>query len=86
MAVKVEVINDTIMFMGPSRQLHIGKITIVYNEEGKEIARGSEQVTYTYEIDLSKEDAEVKAVAAAVWTEDFKKSIKALDLQVPTFP
>jgi len=45
---------------------------IIIKEDGNEISRTAHRVAYTPDQDISSEDAEVQAVANAVWTDAVK--------------
>ena len=49
---------------------------IVIKEDDKEISRTAHRVAYTPDQDISSEDAEVQAVANAVWTDSVKAAWK----------
>lgn len=50
---------------------------IIIKEDGNEISRTAHRVAYTPDQDISSEDAEVQAVANAVWTDAVKDAWSA---------
>ena len=49
---------------------------IIIKEDGNEISRTAHRVAYTPDQDISSENAEVQAVANAVWTDAIKDAWK----------
>ena len=86
MALTKEVIEDKIEVVGDLRHVQIRKATVV-KEDGKELSRsfvrrvldaGKRDASDNFvDTDTSSESAEVKAIAAGVWTQEVKDKLKA---------
>lgn len=95
MALTKEVLDDKIEVVSEYKHLQIRQATVI-KEDGKEINRSysrrrltcgrlegsGDDVTFA-DTDISKETAEIKAVAAAVWTTSVKNAWKAWLLANP---
>ena len=85
MALTKEIVEDKIEVVGDFKKIQIRTASVI-KDDGKEITRsfhrkvinpgtldGSDNLVNT---DTSKESAEVKAIAAAVWTDSVKTAWK----------
>ena len=85
MALTKEIVEDKIEVVGDFKKIQIRTASVI-KEDGKEISRsfhrkvinpgtldGSDNLVNT---DTSKESAEVKAIATAVWTDSVKTAWK----------
>jgi|TARA_R100000426_G_scaffold86004_2_gene66642 hypothetical protein len=71
MAITKETEIARIEVVGPFRALNVRTDTVI-KEDGTEISRKSHRRVLDSDMDISAEDAEVKAVANAVWTDTIK--------------
>ena len=71
MAITKETEIARIEVVGPFRALNVRTDTVI-KEDGAEISRKSHRRVLDSDMDISAEDAEVKAVANAVWTDTIK--------------
>ena len=73
MAITKETIQDKIEVVGDFKHIQVRTATVI-KEDGKEISRSAHRHTIHPDMDISGEDAEVQAVANAVWTDDVKSA------------
>ena len=71
MAITKETEISKIEVVGPYRAVQVRTDTVI-KEDGTEISRKSHRRVLDSDMDISAEDAEVKAVANAVWTDTIK--------------
>ena len=86
MAITKETVEDKIEVVGDYKIIQI-RSAIVIKEDGNEISRSFNRTSVTpgtldgsdnfVDTDISSETAEVKAIAAAVWTQSVKDAWKA---------
>ena len=75
MAITKETEISKIEVVGPYRAVQVRTDTVI-KEDGTEISRKIHRKVLDSDADISSEDAEVKAVANAVWTDDIKAAWK----------
>ena len=75
MAITKEVIQDKIEVVGDFKHIQVRTATVI-KEDGKEISRSPHRHVIHPDQDISGEDAEVQAVANAVWTDSVKAAWK----------
>ena len=73
MALTKEVKCDKYEIVGDFKHIQCRTATIV-KEDGVELSRSFHRRVLTPEMDVSGEDAEIKGVAAAVWTDAVKEA------------
>ena len=71
MALTKEVINDKYEIVSTFKHIQVRTATVV-KEDGVELSRSFHRRVLTPDMDVSGEDAEIKGVAAAVWTDEVK--------------
>ena len=75
MAITKETIIGQIEVVGEYKAVQVATDTII-KEDGAEISRSRHRHVLHSDMDISGEDAEVQAVANAVWTDDVKAAWK----------
>ena len=75
MAITKEIKVEKIEVVGQYKAVQIATDTII-KEDDKEISRSRSRHVVHPDMDISGEDAEVQAVANAVWTDDVKAGWK----------
>ena len=75
MAITKETEIAKIEVVGPYRAVQVRTDTVI-KEDDTEISRKSHRKVLNSDMDISAEDAEVQAVANAVWTDDVKTTWK----------
>jgi len=75
MAITKETEISKIEVVGPYRAVQVRTDTVI-KEDGTEISRKIHRKVLDSDMDISAEDAEVKAVANAVWTDAIKAAWK----------
>ena len=75
MAITKTIEVDKIEIVGEHKALQVRTATII-KEDGAEISRSRHRHVLHSDMDISGEDAEVQAVANAVWTDDVKAAWK----------
>ena len=75
MAITKEIKVEKIEVVGQYKAVQIATDTII-KEDGKEISRSRSRHVVNPDMDISGEDAEVQAVANAVWTDSVKAACK----------
>ena len=75
MAITKETEIAKIEVVGPYRAVQVRTDTVI-KEDDTEISRKSHRKVLNSDIDISAEDAEVQAVANAVWTDAIKAAWK----------
>ena len=73
MALSKEVINDKYEVVSIYKHIQVRTATVV-KEDDVELSRSFSRRVLTPEMDVSGEDAEIKGVAAAVWTDEVKEA------------
>jgi len=71
MALEKEVINDKYEIVSIYKHIQVRTATIV-KEDGVELSRSFHRRVLTPDMDVSGEDAEIKGMAAALWTDAVK--------------
>ena len=69
MALTKEVINDKYEIVSTFKHIQVRTATVV-KEDDVELSRSFHRRVLTPDMDVSGEDAEIKGVAAAVWTDE----------------
>jgi hypothetical protein len=75
MAITKETEIAKIEVVGPYRAVQVRTDTVI-KEDDTEISRKSHRKVLNSDMDISAEDAEVQAVANAVWTDEIKAAWK----------
>ena len=75
MAITIETIIGQIEVVGKYKAVQVATDTII-KEDGAEISRSRHRHVLQPDMDISGEDAEVQAVANAVWTDSIKADWK----------
>ena len=73
MALSKEVINDKYEVVSIHKHIQV-RIATVVKEDGVELSRSFHRRVLTPEMDVSGEDAEIKGMAAALWTDEVKEA------------
>ena len=73
MALGKTTTDDKIEIVGDYKHLNIRTATIVA-EDGTELSRSFHRRVITPDADVSGESAEIRGIAAAVWTDDVKSA------------
>ena len=71
MALEKEVINDQYEIVTEWKHIQVRTATIV-KEDGVELNRSFHRRVLTPDMDVSGEDAEIKGMASALWTDEVK--------------
>ena len=71
MAITKEIVIDEIEFVGEHRHMQLREATVI-KEDGVEISRSFHRRVMSPDADMGRENAEIKRLAAAVWTQDIK--------------
>ena len=83
MAITKATADDKIEIVGDYKHLNIRTATIV-SEDGTELSRSFHRKVLTPDMDISSESAEIRGIAAAVWTDEVKAAWQALQENPPT--
>ena len=75
MAITKEILVGKIEIVGEFKSVQVRTDTVI-KEDGTEISRKIHRKVLDSDMDISAEDAEVKAVANAVWTDAIKAAWK----------
>lgn len=73
MALGKTTTDDKIEIVGDYKHLNIRTATII-SEDGTELSRSFHRRVITPDADVSGESAEIRGIAAAVWTDDVKSA------------
>tara|TARA_R100001086_G_scaffold52638_1_gene23516 strand:+ start:378 stop:623 length:246 start_codon:yes stop_codon:yes gene_type:complete len=73
MAITKETVQDKLEIVGNFRHIQVRTATII-KEDGKEISRSFQRHTISPEDDVSKESADVQALAKQFHTDEIKKA------------
>ena len=73
MALTKQVINDKYEIVSIYKHIQVRQASII-KEDGVELSRSFHRRVLTPDMDVSGEDAEIKGMAAALWTDDVKKA------------
>ena len=76
MALTKETIIDKIEIVGPHRHMQLREATVIM-EDGIEISRSNHRRVIAPDANTNKESAEIKRLAAAVWTDEIKAAHEA---------
>tara|TARA_R100001594_G_scaffold140276_1_gene185308 strand:- start:168 stop:428 length:261 start_codon:yes stop_codon:yes gene_type:complete len=85
MAITKEITDDKIEIVGDYKHLNIRTATIV-SEDGTELSRSFHRRVITPDADVSGESAEIRGIAAAVWTDEIKTAWQTFQESQPTIP
>ena len=73
MALEKTIVDDKIEVVTDYKHLQVRTATIV-SEDGTELSRSFHRKVLTPDMDVSGESAEIRGIAAAVWTDDVKSA------------
>ena len=73
MALTKEVINDKYEIVSTFKHIQVRTATVV-KEDGVELSRSFHRRVLTPDMDVSGEDAEIKGLSAALWTDAVKEA------------
>ena len=73
MAITKATADDKIEIVGDYKHVNIRTATIV-SEDGTELSRSFHRRVITPDLDVSGESAEIRSIAAAVWTDQVKSA------------
>tara|TARA_R100000664_G_scaffold7951_1_gene13306 strand:+ start:4428 stop:4670 length:243 start_codon:yes stop_codon:yes gene_type:complete len=73
MALNKTIIDDKIEIVSDYKHIQIRTATVV-EEDGTELSRSFSRRVLTPDADVSGESAEIRGIAAAVWTDDVKSA------------
>ena len=73
MALNKTIVDDKIEIVSDFKHLNIRTATVV-SEDGTELSRSFHRRVITPDMDVSGESAEIRSIAAAVWTDDVKSA------------
>ena len=73
MAITKATADDKIEIVGDYKHVNIRTATIV-SEDGTELSRSFHRRVITPDLDVSGESAEIRSIAAAVWTDQGKSA------------
>ena len=73
MAIEKTIVDDKIEIVGDYKHLQIRTATVV-SEDGTELSRSFHRRAITPHADVIGESAEIRGIAAAVWTDDVKSA------------
>ena len=76
MALTEETLDDKIELVGEFRQVHIRTATII-KRDGVEISRSFHRRVLAPDADVTEENAEIKAITDATWTQEVKDAYVA---------
>ena len=82
MAITKSTSNEVIEVVGEYKLIGVKKITTI-NEDGEVISKSNHRSTYSPDTDVSTLDADVAAVASAVWTQEVKDAYQAYLATLP---
>ncbi len=71
MTITKEIVIDKIEFVGEHRHMQLREATVI-KDDGVEIARSFHRKVIAPDESVASETAEIKRIAAAVWTEEVK--------------
>ena len=73
MALNKSVANDKYEIVTDYKHIQVREATVI-SEDGVELSRSFHRRVLTPDMDVSGEDAEIQALASAVWTDEVKQS------------
>ena len=76
MSLTEQTLNDKIELVGEFRQVHIRTATII-KRDGVEISRSFHRRVLAPDADVSEENAEIKGIIDAAWTQEVKDAYAA---------
>ena len=85
MEITKATVDDKIEIVGDYKHLNIRTATIV-SEDGTELSRSFHRRVITPDADVSGESAEIRGIAAAVWTDAVKSAWQTFQASQPTLP
>ena len=83
MALEKTIVDDKIEIVSDYKHLQIRTATIV-KEDGKELSRSFHRRVLHPDADVSGESAEIRGIAAAVWTDEVKAAWQTFQENPPT--
>ena len=83
MALEKTIVDDKIEIVSDYKHLQIRTATIV-KEDGKELSRAFHRRVLHPDADVSGESAEIRGIAAAVWTDEVKAAWQTFQENPPT--
>ena len=83
MALEKTTVDDKIEIVSDYKHLQIRTATIV-KEDGKELSRSFHRRVLHPDADVSGESAEIRGIAAAVWTDEVKAAWQTFQENPPT--
>ena len=83
MAITKATADDKIEIVGDYKHLNIRTATIL-SEDGTELSRSFHRRIITPDADVSGESAEIRGIAAAVWTDEVKAAWQTFQESQPT--
>tara|TARA_R100000008_G_C3527967_1_gene137630 strand:- start:96 stop:353 length:258 start_codon:yes stop_codon:yes gene_type:complete len=73
MAIEKTIVDDKIEIIGEYKHLQVRTATVI-KEDGTELSRSFHRKVLTPDADVSGESAEIRGIAAAVWTDAVKSA------------
>ena len=73
MALEKTIVDDKIEIVSDYKHLQIRTVTVI-KEDGEELSRSFHRRVLHPDDDVSGESAEIRGIAAAVWTDDVKSA------------
>ena len=83
MALEKTIVDDKIEIVSDYKHLQIRTATVV-SEDGKELSRSFHRRVLHPDDDVSGESAEIRGIAAAVWTDEVKAAWQTFQESQPT--
>ena len=83
MAIEKTTVDDKIEIVSDFKHLQIRTATVV-SEDGTELSRSFHRRVITPDADVSGESAEIRGIAAAVWTDAVKSAWQSFIENPPT--
>ena len=83
MAIEKTTVDDKIEIVSDFKHLQIRTATVV-SEDGTELSRSFHRRVITPDADVSGESAEIRGIAAAVWTDEIKAAWQTFIENPPT--
>ena len=85
MAITKSITDDKIEVVGDHKTIQVRTATIV-SEDDNELSRSFHRRAITPDMDVSGESAEIRGIAAAVWTDAVKSAWQTFQESQPTLP
>ena len=83
MALSKSITDDKIEVVGSFKHVQVRTATVV-SEDGTELSRSFHRRVITPDADVSGESAEIRGIAAAVWTDEIKAAWQTFIEHPPT--